>query len=401
MSKIRTYLLLFSLIVITINCVEEIDFETQEFESALVVEATFTTENIHQQVLLSRTFPIETEGPVPEQNAKVKIIKNDQTEIEFEETEPGVYTSVIPVKAQTNVDYQLLVTTSNGSVYRSSKAKNVSTQEIDDVFVDRIVNNNEEDGVAVLINTYDPSGVSKFYRFKYIETYKIIAPFWRPEDVIVLINVEDTRCGTFGFVPRPLSQQTCYATQRSNTIILANTTSLEGDKLSRFPVRFINKSDFIITHRYTALVKQFVISEEAYNFLRILDDLSSSESLFSQIQVGFIPGNIISESNPNEKVVGFFDVSFVSEKRVFFNFEDLFNGEPPPLFIFPCETLAPLEATLSGCPLRAAVFSGRWKFLDINKDSDPEDPSPFILITSVCGDCRELGDVEPPDFWIE
>jgi len=404
--KIIVYFFLFALLASIYSCVEEVSIEAGEFESALVVEAFFTTENSHQQVTLSRTYPIETEGPIPEQNARVIIIENNQNEIEFEETSPGVYTTVDSVQSQINIDYQLVITTSNGSVYRSSKTKTTSTQEIDNLFVERIVNNNGEDGVSLFIDTFDPSGLSKFYRFEYEETYKIIAPLWRPDDLKVETKIEaiGSDCDTIVFKPRPILQKICYATQESNTIILANTSGLEGDRLSRFPVRFLNKKEFIISHRYSALVKQFVISSGAHNYLRILNDLSGSESLFSQIQPGFFAGNIVSESNRDEKVIGYFDVSFVSERRIFFNFEDFFSGESKPLFIDECETLAPPKATTSGCPLRGALISNRWKFLEINENPDPlfeGREGPYIIVKRVCGDCTAIGNSTPPNFWIE
>ena len=67
----RTYhyiVLAFSAMLV-IGCIEEIDFETETFESALVIEATITNELGDQEIVLSRTFRFEEDGPVPESGA--------------------------------------------------------------------------------------------------------------------------------------------------------------------------------------------------------------------------------------------------------------------------------------------------------------------------------------------
>jgi len=76
-------------------------------------------------------------------------------------------------------------------------------------------------------------------------------------------------------------------------------------------------------NRYSIFVKQYVQNFAAHTFYQTLKDISGSESILSQTQPGFFAGNIKSDDNPNEKVIGFFDVSSVSNKRIFFNFSDL------------------------------------------------------------------------------
>jgi hypothetical protein len=57
-----------------------------------------------------------------------------------------------------------------------------------------------------------------------------------------------------------------------------------------------------------------------------LKELSGSDGILSQNQPGFFFGNIKSVENPNEKVIGYFEVSSVSSQRIFFNYEDVFPG---------------------------------------------------------------------------
>ena len=402
--KVRSYLFIFSMMAFAISgCLEEIQIETETFESALVVEATITNELKQHEVLLSRTFPLEDEGPSFESGATVIVIAEGQGEILFDEVDPGRYVSSDEFRAQPNVKYQLSILV-GGRSYSSKLVQLTTTSQIDNLVADRRTNDQDQDGMAILVNSYDPTGNSRFYRFKYEETYKIVAPHWRMDDTVVLEDFDVFSalkpCDSVGFVPRPIEEKICYATQSSNTIILASTNNLSEDRLVRFPVRFISRDNFIIGHRYSLNVKQFVLSAEAHNYFKVLSRLSGSESLFSQIQPGFVSGNIFSETNQDEKVIGFFDVSSVTEERIFFNFVDFFKGEPLPPYISDCETLAPVEVILSGCPLNGAVRSGRWKYLDLNTfPGDGE--GPYLLVPRVCGDCTEIGTPEPPEFWME
>jgi hypothetical protein len=56
-----------------------------------------------------------------------------------------------------------------------------------------------------------------------------------------------------------------------------------------------------------------------------------------QAQPGFIAGNLISNTDPNEKI-WFFEVSSVSEKKVFLNFFGCFH-QTKPNFLDSCSLL--------------------------------------------------------------
>ena len=86
----------------------------------------------------------------------------------------------------------------------------------------------------------------------------------------------------------------------------------------------------MIRNRYSILVKQYVQSLAAHTYYETLKEISDNGSILSQTQPGFFRGNISSVDNPREKVIGFFEVSSYSEKRIFFNFSDLFPKTPAP-----------------------------------------------------------------------
>jgi poly(hydroxyalkanoate) granule-associated protein len=98
-------------------------------------------------------------------------------------------------------------------------------------------------------------------------------------------------------------------------------------------IRFTGQDNPIISHRYSILVRQYLQTPEANSFYRSLRDFSSSDNIFSQVQPGLLEGNISPVGDGDSFVLGYFEVSSVSESRLFFNYVDFFPGEPlPPYF---------------------------------------------------------------------
>ncbi|HSD15410.1 MAG TPA: DUF4249 family protein, partial [Flavobacterium sp.] len=213
---------------------------------------------------------------------------------------------------------------------------------------------------------------------------------------------------TIGFEPRDLNTRTCYITKASNQILINTTSALNEDRVINFPVRFIANTDYTIAERYSIMVKQYVQSFEAFTFYKTLKDLSGSESLLSPNQPGFFSGNLKSVSNPNEKVIGFFEVASMSSKRIFFNFDDIFPNTQVPPYPYECNEYSynsedfglnphptpeyPCGSAGDGAVLRSAIRRGSLIFYN----------SAFPIFTMVkppCGDCSTFASNVVPPFW--
>jgi hypothetical protein len=269
---------------------------------------------------------------------------------------------------------------------------------VEEVYAERTSIDGTE-GMAIRVNTTSPSGNARNYRYQYEETYKIIAPDWTPKD---LIGDPEGGCNVL-VVMRENEERVCYATDNSNSIILTDTNSFPDDRVNNFVVRFIPRDNYIITHRYSILVRQFVQSAEAYTFFETLSRFSGTESLFSETQPGFLAANITSLENPDENVLGYFDVASVTERRIFFDFKDFFPDEPLPTYADPCIYTAPVLVNMGGgCVLRRIVESNLVRYVGDNTPG-PFSPGdgPYLVTPRVCGDCTALGSTEIPEFWTE
>jgi hypothetical protein len=406
------------------SCVEEIPLETESFESILIVEATITNENKQQEILLSRSYRFDS-IPVQESNATVKVTDDAMNTYTFAEAESGVYKSQTAFAAQPSRNYKLSVITSSGEEFGSTEMQLTQPTSIDNLYVERDFNENGIEGVSVYVDSYDPTENSRYYRHEFEETYKIIAPLYSPEELISngvefpILQDDQPFFQSFeeliDFLVtrqlRPEQEQICYKTVNSNTIIQANTTELLEDKLDKYRVHFINRENATIRERYSILVRQFVQSREAFVFYETLNNFSGSESVFSEDQPGFLEGNVFSVGNNTEKVFGFFEVTSVDEKRIFFNYEDLFPNEPLPLYFVTCDEFytpnliresTDFLHTWLNSPLVDAINEG-YQFYDENVDdsNSPLEYAPFRLVLQPCGDCTFLGNNNIPDFWEE
>ncbi|GEQ86789.1 hypothetical protein ULMS_22970 [Patiriisocius marinistellae] len=410
-ALVLCYLVLFN------SCLEEIDFETDNFESLLVVDATITNELKTQEITLSRTFEFGEDNDNIESGAQVKVV-GDGVEYIFQHTETGKYQSIQPFNAQPNVVYHLEITTADGERYSSSEMKLTTATQIDNLYAERITNDDGVDGVAIKVDSFDPTNTANFYRYTFEETYKIVAPMWRQEDLYLDTYILDSiPVCVVKIRQRPEEQKACYKTEFSNKIKITLTSGLNEDLVEGYLVNFLPSDDFKISHRYSALVKQFVISEEAFNYLETIQSFTSQGSLFSQVQTGFVMGNISSTVNPNKKVIGIFDVSSVTTQRLFFNFIDFYPNTNLPPFITSCDLRAPDVAQLFQdgdeeifiCSSQLNFITNRIRVYLEEYTGDPPfyvgpaDPplGPWLMVPRACGDCTALGEPEPPSFWVE
>ncbi|KRD60071.1 hypothetical protein ASE40_13430 [Flavobacterium sp. Root935] len=389
------------------SCTEQYVFQNNDFESALVVEGTITNELKNQTIRLSQVYELEETGPKLEKGANVSVSDDQGNEYQFEEKDT-LYASITPFKAEPGRKYQLKIRTSAGKNYTSDEQVLTTETKIDNLTA-TVENVKGERGVQINVNSYDPSNTSKYYRYEYVETYKIESPLWSPFETSI-VNVPavpaNPELGTPAMPAREdilvslrtKETKTCFSTKKSDEIILNNTNSLSEDKVN-FPVRFISNQNYIITHRYTIFVKQYVQNLAAYTYYKTLRDLSSSGSVLSPKQPGFFYGNIKSVENPTEKVIGFFEVSSVSSDRIFFNYADLFPKEPlPPYYESDCNVRQFVDCLgdppCNGTQLRSAILSRYLVHLSSSGSS-------YSMVKAACGDCTTFSSNIVPPFWID
>lgn len=395
--KLANKILILFIGLFAASCVDPYQLETNSFEEALVIEATLTNQLKYQQVKITKTYRLEDSQPMAVTDAEVQITDDSGNSYGFAESN-GVYISNQQFQAELGKKYKLRVTSGN-KIYESTTETLSVSQPIESVTATQESKNGQR-GVQIKVNSFDPSGNSKYYRYSYDETYKVIVPYWSElvatiqSDGIIGMSLADSII----LSPRTYEARTCYSTDRSTNLIVTKTVGLSEDRIQDFPIRFIKVTDPIIKNRYSINVTQYVQSLAAYTFYETLAQLSAAgENIFSQNQPGFFYGNIKSISNPSEKVIGFFEVSGVSEKRIFFNFYDVFPNDNPPPYMYDCEqyeydSTAFGPGNNQGASLRSAILTGSALYLS------HEFPI-YTVVKPQCGDCTTFSSNVIPSFW--
>jgi hypothetical protein len=401
-TVLNRILLFLLLCLILSSCTEQYALQTNTFENALVIEATITNELKKQQIKITRTYRLEEEETTIESDAVVTVTDNDNNKYTFEQKD-SIYVSQTEFQAIPGKKYRLDITTNQGKSYHSTSETLTTVNEIQSI--DATVQTVKGDrGVEIKVNSYDPSESSKYYRYEYEETYKIETQMWKQDSAIILPPLPEGTHKEIGLVSRKGDSKICYGTAKSKDILIASTNSLNEDRIA-FPIRFISNQNYIISHRYSILVRQYIQSLEAYTFYKTLKESSGSDNILSQNQPGFFYGNIKSSNNPNEKVIGFFDVSSVSSKRIFFNYVDLFPGEPLPPNRDNCEIQAftfcfyAKNPDCRGGLLLSSIEKKQFLYFNSYQYSNPIYTT-YEMVSPSCGDCTTFSSNIVPSFWV-
>nr|WP_199000509.1 DUF4249 domain-containing protein [Flavobacterium sp. ASV13] len=408
MKKILFNRFLVTIILASVlGCTTPYQYQTNGFEDAIVIEATITDQYKNQEIKLSRTYKLEEKTPTFESKAIVFVTDDIGNKYDFKEN-GELYVSLNQFQASPDRQYQLHIRTSNGRSYISTTEKLPQKTQIDKLQAKAITKNSQL-GIEITVNSYDPTNNSKYYKYEYEETYKVVAPKWYYQKAVpVFFAPGSNPKGQVVFEDRKTEARICFLNQKSKELILTNTNQLSEDKVTDFPVRFISSKDPIIRNRYSILVKQYIQSLAAHTFYETLKEISNTGSILSQTQPGFFFGNINPVDNPGEKVIGYFDVSSYSEKRLFFNFTDLLSGQPIPEYQYNCP--APIPESESKDYLYTYCFgqSPDCKgnlILDLLNSGTrtyfPDESGDYILYPIECGDCTSFSSNIKPSFWID
>ncbi|HET8839141.1 MAG TPA: DUF4249 domain-containing protein [Flavobacteriaceae bacterium] len=376
-------------------CTEPYIPKTENFEDLLVVEATITNELKAQKIRLTRTYSFNDLQTFPETGAEITVSDSEGNHFSFEyNAQDSTYYSIDEFQAMPGSDYSLSIITDNGNNYISSTQmlppSNHVHLDIKRMEVDGIL------GVQIRANTYDSSHSSNYYRYEYQETHKIIPPYWSPEEAYI----DEFGVAQHRFKQNPQADRICYFTENSNKIIIKSTAGLAEDGIENFPIRFLAENDYKLRYRYSILVKQYVETPEAYEFYESLQKISGDdENILSPSQPGFVVGNISSQNNSNQKVIGLFNVASVSSERIFLQHSVLFPDYPDPHYFEDCEIIKLDKTDLApggaqeGKRLLAMISQGTWFFYR-------EEPANiFWMVQPVCTSCTTFASNEIPDFW--
>jgi hypothetical protein len=141
--------------------------------------------------------------------------------------------------------------------------------------------------------------------------------------------------------------------------------------------------------KYSMLVKQHALTEDEYNYLKIMVKNTSQTGTFFDPMPSQLYGNIQNVADPEEMVVGYIGAYTTEQKRLF-----ILNEELPSV-----PTGVKCQTTKIGLFDKKNIPAFLIDFIPIATEEDEHSNVYMIGMERPCLDCRLYGTSDKPDFW--
>jgi len=363
-----------------LSCVEPFDPpEISNPEEILIIEGTLDAPEGEAKVILSRirnlsSTAADTLGArVSGADVRITVDGNAYT---LTESETGIYTGLLPVQYGS---FAGLTVNVFGKIYESDI---VTLQPVPDI--DSITFEADENAVRIEVTTGDPTAVNRYYQWTYVETAEYRTQF--SSDYYFDGNEVQQRMNEQQFY--------CWKTTPSSNILVATTEGLAENLIFKYPVVRLPANSWKKERKYSILLNQFSISEEAYIFLNELENNTENVGSLFDPQPGRIVGNVRCVTNPEEYVLGLFSARDKKSQRFFLDSRELpdYPSVLPVCSLQSFDTLSVQEVYNLNGPrdLMGAILTPAGMIIGYTRAFEQK-----------CQDCRVLrgGSNSKPPYW--
>lgn len=303
------------LLLILQACVYDFDPDVSNYENRLVVYSLISNLPEIVEAKLSRTMAINDIVATPETGAEISISNRQGVILQLNETGSGVYTSSELFQAIEGEEYKLTIQTSDGSVYESDFETLTTSYPIANITYDfESYETNELDeivkGYRFYVDSDAPGAENAHFRYEMDETYKIVMPL-----TATYFVTGSTSENPGEHIPVRF-ENVCYQSADIDEFYLASPTDYSSNKIVKFPITFVHDQSSRLLYKYCLNVKQYSMSESTYRFWKSQAENIGTSTLYSTHSFQ-VTGNIKNINDPDDSVLGIFEVSGVSNKRVF------------------------------------------------------------------------------------
>lgn len=396
------FILIISFTLVT--CIDPYVANLENFESVLVVDALLTDEQISNYVRLSRTTRTADEIPAAVTGARVTITDDTGSNTLLTERYPGDYrTDSLLFVGIPGRSYTLTIETSGGERYESAPGLMYTVPDIDSLYFGRDQLFSEEtgtfrEGLSFYIDTRGESA-SNYYRWSYDEWWKFSVP-----DPKLFDYLNDST-----ILPVAEIKQICWGHNRSNVIDIETTTAGNPEEFIMKPIHFVasEESDRLLV-QYCLEVRQMSVSKEEYQFWKLMSELHEAGGDIFEKQPFQIISNIMSTTDPKERVIGYFQVSGVKTKRTYVTFSQVADYGLP-IYHYECDreekgpsdypSISPGEG-MTFDEINWAHLNSGYTFIKPVYNAN-NTLFRLVFVKPLCADCTVAGSLEKPWFWMD
>jgi hypothetical protein len=374
---------------------------TTDLHNYLIVEGTINSNNSSTDstyIKLSRTVSLQSKIGTfnPELYAQVIVEDGQNYNYTLKELGKGVY-AVGPLGLDNSKKYRVRIKTGDGKVYLSELSAVTYTPPIDSIGFNLV-----NVGIQLYVNTHNPANNTRYYRWEFNEAWKFRTNY----NSMYVTNGLAIKLRT-----PAQNVNVCYSNDSSTGILLGSSVKLTQDVIYQAPLNPIAGTSEKIELRYSILVKQYGLTEDAFKFWDELRKNTESLGSIFDSQPSGSSGNIHCTTDATEPVFGYISITNIQTKRVYINSTQLPSSFIP-LAWSSCYLDTILDKVPSGAPyksVRTALVPTSSSLIPITRVAfvmpppynDPPVDSGYYASSSLCTDCTTRGGIKKPDFWVD
>ncbi|AHM61508.1 hypothetical protein D770_16270 [Flammeovirgaceae bacterium 311] len=278
-----------------------------EANNYLVVEGVLRS-GAPSHIRLTRTARLADTASIMTETAAVLAVESEGGSIfHLQESENGTYAlEAIDLSPQDR--YRLRIKTRDSKEYLSDYVEVKQSPPIDSLSWTM-----NSSGVQLFVTTHDPQDNTRFYRWEFEETWEFRSPY---QSTVQYIDGQ--------IVDRiPPTPTRCWQYNNSSRLLLGSSAKLGKDIIYMQQLASVPYGSWKLATKYSILVKQYALSQEAFEYYQQMKKNSEQMGSFFDPQPMELGGNIYSLSTPSEPVIGFFSAGSVAEKRMFIHAGEL------------------------------------------------------------------------------
>lgn len=376
-------IIIVAVVIILVGCKEKYFAPVLDTPTGyLVVEGVVNNGIGETKIRLSRTSSLSADSFIKVTGALVAIENENNIVAVLPDAGEGNYI-LNNLFLDTSQQYRLSIKTSTNEEFYSDYIKVKSNPPIDSISWERKPN-----GAQLYINTHDPANAARYYQWEFDETWEFHSAYsssikyiYGPPPQNEIINVV-MRNGS-----DPQMYQ-CWKYNSSSNLLLGSSAKLSDDVI-HLPLNFIENGSQKLSVKYSILVRQYAWSKAGYEFLERMKKNTESVGSVFDAQPSQLNGNIHCNTNPNQPVIGFFNICTIQESRIFIKRSDLdwsYDPNCQEILILnnPDELASKASGTIPTYPEKLA---------------GPNTILSFYAAPDFCVDCRITGSNVKPPYW--
>ncbi len=389
------------------TCIDPYSPKLGGYDSLLVVDGLITDANSSHTIKLSQTFQDQNSIPANVSDATLFISDDTGNKSYLKNKGNGIYkTDSLEFKGTIGRTYTLHILTQEGEEFASEPCLMQSVPDIDSVYFEKdqkVISNGTQtrDGLSIYLDSKEGDN-NQYYRWAYTETWKFKVPYPKKYD----FNLADSTV-----VLTTSVKELCWKSKKSDEILIHSVYAGEATRITKEPVIFIatDQSDRL-QQQYSILVSQYSISKKEYDFWNNLKQVNESGGDIFAKQPFSVISNIHNINIPKERVLGYFQVSAVKQKRKYILFSEI-AGLNLPYYNSSCTTVeaSPDQFQIPGGPPFTwydlyVLFCETLTYTFVEPKYLPATnilDKMVFTIQKECTNCELTGTLKKPDFWVD